>query len=206
VYVEVKFYELALGIIRSVKTLKDTELNLIAELMRNSRRSDRDLAKAIGVSQPTVSRMIKKLEKEGVIREYTMIPDFRKLGFELMSLVTTKENELLREDETVEAWKKARELAKKAPQPFLFVLSTKPSDADTTALALHKNYSEYVTYLKGIKENPLVSINSVEGFIAKTNLNDHFIPLTLSEVADFLEKRANEQNQDPPCNQGRQKG
>jgi DNA-binding Lrp family transcriptional regulator len=172
-----------------VKTVKDIELSLITELMRNSRRSDRDLAKAIGVSQPTVSRMIKKLEKEGVIREYTMIPDFSKLGFELMSIVTTKENELLREDETVEAWKKAHEFAKKAPQPFLFVLSTKPSGADTTVFALHENYSEYATYLKGIKENPLVSIDSVKGFIAKTNLKDHFIPLTLSEVADFMKRR-----------------
>ena len=172
-----------------MKTVKDTELNLIAELMRNSRRSDRDLAKAIGVSQPTVSRMIKKLEKEGVIREYTMIPDFSKIGFELMSIVSTKENELLSEDETVEAWKKARELAKKAPQPFLFVLSTKPSGADTTAFALHESYSEYLTYLKGIKENPMVSVDSVEGFIAMTNLKDHFIPLTLSEVADFIKRR-----------------
>jgi DNA-binding Lrp family transcriptional regulator len=172
-----------------VKTVKDTELNLIAELMRNSRRSDRDLAKAIGVSQPTVSRMIKKLEKEGVIREYTMIPDFSKLGFELMSIVTTKENELPREDETVEAWKKAREIAKNAPQPFLFVLSTKASGADTTAFALHENYSEYATYLKGFKANPLVSIDSVKGFIAMTNLKDHFVPLTLSEVANFIKRR-----------------
>jgi hypothetical protein len=118
-----------------------------------------------------------------------MIPDFSKLGFELMSIVTTKENELLREDETVEAWKKAREIAKNAPQPFLFVLSTKASGADTTAFALHENYSEYATYLKGFKANPLVSIDSVKGFIAMTNLKDHFVPLTLSEVANFIKRR-----------------
>jgi DNA-binding Lrp family transcriptional regulator len=54
--------------------------------MKNSRRSDRELAKAVGVSQPTVSRMIKKLESEGVIKEYPLIPDFRKLGFEILAL------------------------------------------------------------------------------------------------------------------------
>jgi DNA-binding Lrp family transcriptional regulator len=174
--------------VRSVKTVKDVEVKLVAELMKNSRRSDRELAKATGVSQPTVSRIIKKLEKEGVIREYTMIPDFSKLGFELMSLVTIKEREIIKENETQEAWKKAREAAKKTPTPFLFVLSTKPSDADTTTLALHENYSEYATYIKGIKENPLVGIDGVKGFIAKTNLKDHFIPLTLSEVADYIKR------------------
>jgi hypothetical protein len=37
--------------------LKDTELRLISELLKNSRRSDRELSRALGISQPTVSRM-----------------------------------------------------------------------------------------------------------------------------------------------------
>ena len=56
--------------------MKEVELKLISELMKNSRRSDREVAKAIGISQPTVSRTISRLEKEGVIKEYTIIPDF----------------------------------------------------------------------------------------------------------------------------------
>lgn len=78
--------------------LKDIELKLISELMKNSRRSDRELAKAIGTSQPTVSRMIKKLEKEGIIKEYTMIPDFSKLGYQLMNFLFVKVNRAKPED------------------------------------------------------------------------------------------------------------
>ena len=173
--------------------MKDIELKLIAELMKNSRRSDRNLAKAIGVSQPTVSRMVKKLEKEGVIREYTMIPDFSKLGFELMSVVVTREREIVKEGEIEEAWKKAREASKKTPQPFLFVLSTKPSGADTTIFALHENYSDYTAYLRGIEANPLVNMESIKSFIAQTKLKDHFIPLTMSVVAEYIEKRTHAQ-------------
>ena len=66
--------------------MKDTELKLVSELMKNSRRSDRELARLIGVSQPTVSRMIKNLEKEGIIQEYTMIPDMIKLGIEIVAI------------------------------------------------------------------------------------------------------------------------
>ena len=64
--------------------LSDVEVGVVAELMRNSRRSDREIAKAVGVSQPTVSRTIAKLEKKGVIKEYTMIPDFTKLGYNIL--------------------------------------------------------------------------------------------------------------------------
>jgi DNA-binding Lrp family transcriptional regulator len=68
--------------------MKNIELRLISELMKNSRRSDRELAKALGVSQPTVSRTIKRLEEEGYIKEYTMIPDFSKLGYEIMGITS----------------------------------------------------------------------------------------------------------------------
>ncbi|MGA2309647.1 MAG: winged helix-turn-helix transcriptional regulator [Candidatus Bathyarchaeia archaeon] len=74
--------------------LKDTEAALISELISNSRRSDRELARAIGVSQPTVSRIIKRLEREGVVNEYTMIPDFRKLGYNLCAFIFLKLKDL----------------------------------------------------------------------------------------------------------------
>lgn len=59
--------------------MKNVELKLIPEFMKNSRRSDRELARAIGVSQPTVSRFVDKLEKSGVIRVHC-VPDFNKRG------------------------------------------------------------------------------------------------------------------------------
>jgi DNA-binding Lrp family transcriptional regulator len=46
------------------KPLKAVELRLISELMKNSQRSDRELAKAIGVSQPTISRVKKSWKKK----------------------------------------------------------------------------------------------------------------------------------------------
>jgi DNA-binding Lrp family transcriptional regulator len=97
--------------------MKDTELKLLCELMKNSRRSDRQLAKTTGLSQPTVSRAIKKLEEKGFIKEYAMIPDFSKLGFRVMAIIFTKLNKQISPDALEEIRKKNRRRRKE--QPFL---------------------------------------------------------------------------------------
>jgi len=63
----------------------DRMIQLLNELVRNSKRSDRDLAKILSVSQPTVTRMRKKLEKAGYIMDYTVVPNMTKLGFEIVA-------------------------------------------------------------------------------------------------------------------------
>ena len=66
--------------------MRNVELKLISELMKNSQRSDREIAKAIGVSQPTVTGTKAKLKREGCLLEYTLIPNFEKLGYEIFDL------------------------------------------------------------------------------------------------------------------------
>lgn len=51
--------------------------------MKNCDRSDRELANALRVSQPMITRTKKKLVDEGIIREYTIVPDFSRLGHQL---------------------------------------------------------------------------------------------------------------------------
>jgi DNA-binding Lrp family transcriptional regulator len=97
---------------------KETELKPIAELMKNSRRSDRKLARVLGISQPTVGRTIKKLEKHGLVRGYTMIPDFTMLGYELMALTFISINPTLDPTETEEARRTAQEKTKDAPWKY----------------------------------------------------------------------------------------
>ena len=63
---------------------KELPQKLLRELLKNSKRSDRDLAKILKVSQPTITRTRHKLEKSGMIQDYTIIPDFEKMGFEIL--------------------------------------------------------------------------------------------------------------------------
>lgn len=69
---------------------KDLPHKLSRELIRNSKQSDRDLAKILNVSQPTITRTRHKLEENKMIQDYTIIPDFRKMGFEILALTFVK--------------------------------------------------------------------------------------------------------------------
>jgi DNA-binding Lrp family transcriptional regulator len=62
---------------------QDKTLQLLQELVKNSKRSDRDLAKLLDVSQPTLTRMRRRLENDNYILDYTAIPNLTKLGYEI---------------------------------------------------------------------------------------------------------------------------
>ena len=65
-------------------------MKLLMELLKDSKRSDREIAKIMGVSQPTISRMRQRLTEEGIIQEFTVIPDFTKMGFQIMAISSFK--------------------------------------------------------------------------------------------------------------------
>lgn len=52
--------------LRRMNDMKNTELKLISEVMKNCRRSDRELAKSLGISQPKVDYGLAALFKESV--------------------------------------------------------------------------------------------------------------------------------------------
>lgn len=172
--------------------MKEIEFKLISELMKNSRRSDRDLAKAIGTSQPTVSRMISKLEKEGIIKEYTMIPNFRKLGFEIMAVIFMKLNHELTAEEREEMYTAAREMEKRTHTAFFLVMDGIGISQDVIAVSFHKSYSDYAGYIQRAREQAAsgmkayMNVDSIAGFLVDLNNDAHYQSMTLSKIAAHL--------------------
>jgi len=60
---------------------------ILRELAHNSRQSLRKIARKLGVSVNTVSSRIKELEKKGIIKKYTIVIDYEKLGFDLTAII-----------------------------------------------------------------------------------------------------------------------
>lgn len=65
--------------------MNSIEVRVFCELLRDSGRSDREIARLLGVSQPTVTRLRHKMVREGWVRQFTVVPDFGKLGFQILA-------------------------------------------------------------------------------------------------------------------------
>ncbi len=63
--------------------LDEKDRNILKELLLNSNRSYRELARAIGVSTATVINHVQRLESAGVITDYSIRLDHERLGYEL---------------------------------------------------------------------------------------------------------------------------
>ncbi|MGD2200258.1 MAG: Lrp/AsnC family transcriptional regulator [Candidatus Bathyarchaeota archaeon] len=63
--------------------LDDIDRRLLGELLLDSKRSYRELARAIGVSAATVINHVQRLESAGVIKDYSVRVDHERLGYEL---------------------------------------------------------------------------------------------------------------------------
>jgi DNA-binding Lrp family transcriptional regulator len=173
--------------------MKDIELRLISELMKNGRKSDRELAKAIGASQPTVSRVRTRLEKEGIIKEYTMIPDFRKLGFEIAAITFVRFVKELSSEESNELRRYSREIGKKNPEAILMAVNGMGLGFDRVFISFHRNYSSYMKVISLAKTHAHhIDPSHIESFIISLTDELHYQPLTLSVIANYLLKTKEE--------------
>jgi DNA-binding Lrp family transcriptional regulator len=64
----------------------DTSRKVLEEYLKDSRQSFREIARNIGVSSGTVASRVKDLEEKGIIRKYTTLLDYEKLGYELTAV------------------------------------------------------------------------------------------------------------------------
>lgn len=176
--------------------MKPLEQKLIAELMKNSRTSDRDLAKTLGVSQPTITRTRNKLEKEGIIKEYTLVPDFSKLGFQILSIIFAK----LKPDSSTENLETIRnriiELDKQNPIPSIMGMSGMGLDSDRAIIILHQSFTDYIKFIESLRKHPLIDVVRIKSFTI--DLTDtHLQPLSFSNIARYLLKEAEKREQNP---------
>ena len=159
---------------------------MLSELLKNSRRSDRELAKAIGVSQPTTTRLRSKLEKEGYIKEYTVIPRFSKIGYHIMAFSFLKIESPVSE-KTLERFKKALpERLAETPCGIIMAKSCMGGPYDAVIASFHPNYASFDYFRLALKHKSLLNVIDFIAFLVNLDEDNVFLPLTFSLLANEL--------------------
>ena len=161
--------------------MKEEKLvKLLKELIRNSRRSDRELAKTLKVSQPTVTRNRKLAES--YVRSYTVVPEFQKIGYEIFAITFAKaktydKKEIETKLEVQKKW------VMQHPNVF-FASDGEGLGKDAVILSLHKNYSKYADFMREFTINFAEFISDVQSFIVSLKTGMIIKPFDLKYLAE----------------------
>ncbi|MCW8802285.1 MAG: Lrp/AsnC family transcriptional regulator [Candidatus Bathyarchaeota archaeon] len=158
---------------------------MVKELLRDSSRSDRELAKIIGVSQPTVSRTKKLLREEEIIHALVAFPDLYKIGFELMAITFVKIKAVLASREVrernfakVKAWMDSE-------KKVIFCGPCNGFGAHSFFISVHKNYADFDTFItKHNKELGYELLLDLESVLINLAEDQQIKPFNFKYLAD----------------------
>jgi DNA-binding Lrp family transcriptional regulator len=165
-----------------MENLKPIDYELLWELVRNSRRSDRELAKVLGISQPTVTRRRTVLERE-LIDGYTTTPKWEKLGFEILAMTFVKiRSEIAAKKEYEATRKKGLEWLMKQPKIIMAGACRGPG-VDSFMISMHKSYSDYDDFIRSYRLELGEFANDIQSFLVNLAGTELLKPLSFKYLA-----------------------
>ena len=172
---------------------KDINHEILSKLMKNARISDRQMAREIGVSQPTITRRRAKLEREGILN-YRLIPNFKKLGIEIMAfilLVWKREahDKLLKEEDYNS---RIQGFFSKHPN-IVFASSGQGLGMTRMAITVHKSYSDYVKFMSSIDEQWGKYLARCDSFIVSFTSDKILKQFAFENIIEYLHTENAEQ-------------
>ncbi len=165
-----------------MKELKEIDYKILFELMKNSKTSDRHLAKKIGVSQPTITRRRARLEKE-VIEDYTTIPKWEKLGYQIFALTFVKIKMAIGSEQYYDKIR-ARSLKWLNNQPNIIMSGAcRGIGVDSFMISIHKTYADYDGFLRRHRLEMGDLVEKVKPVIVNIAGNEVLKPLSLKYLS-----------------------
>ncbi len=159
-------------------------LRLVSEMLKNSKKSDRELAGILGVSQPTVSRTRARIEKE-YINTYTIIPDFKKLGYQIMAFTLAKMKSNPENSTLEEVMETSKEWVAKRPN-VIFAADGEGFGKDLILISFHKDYSAYAKFVRSFAMDWGSSLDNFESFLVSIGSGYTLRDFDLKYLADDI--------------------
>jgi DNA-binding Lrp family transcriptional regulator len=137
-------------------SIDKVDREILRNLFANSRLSFRQLADRTGVAPTTVIKRVKRMERSGVIRGYTLDVDAEKLGFPLTVLVELK----LDKKKLLEAERRI------GRSPSIFSVYDITGESDSVVMARFRDRASLDEFVKS-----LLAMDFVEGTNTRLVLN-----------------------------------
>ncbi len=166
-----------------MRKLKPLDYKILFELMKNAKRSDRQLAKIMGVSQPTVSRRRAFVEKE-LIDGYTAVPKWEKLGYEILAITLIKtKSSLASQEKYVNVRKRGLEWLMKQPN-IIMSGGCRGMGVSAFMISVHKNYSDYDEFMYKYRLELADTVDNLQTVIVNLAGREILKPLNLKYLAE----------------------
>jgi DNA-binding Lrp family transcriptional regulator len=162
--------------------LKPVDWGILSELVKNSRLSDRQLARLVGVSQPTATRRRGELERERML-DYTAVPDLKRIGFEILAIILAKWKRGQYPDTNVQA---AKNFIDRHPN-IIFVSTGLSSHADRIAISVHRDYQDYAKFMQEVKTE-WGEFMTTDTFLVSLSNDNILRHLSFKYLTDYLKK------------------
>jgi DNA-binding Lrp family transcriptional regulator len=148
---------------------RKSDLRLLFALIKGANRSDREIARVLKTSQPTVSRSRRNLEKQGYIGEYTIIPDLSKMGYDFIAVTLISFAE-----DSPELFGKAREWASRRSS-VIYATNGEGFGMNSIMVSVHPNYASYSKLITELRRDWQPNLKNTETFIVSLARPDTLI-------------------------------
>jgi DNA-binding Lrp family transcriptional regulator len=166
-----------------MEKIKDIDYKLLYELMKDSRRSDRQIAKVLKSSQPTITRRRAMLEKE-LIDGYTAIPRWEKLGYEIFAITLVKAKSTLGSREKFEsARKKGIEWLMDQPN-IIMGGGCRGSGINSFMISIHRSYHDYDVFMNNYRLELGDTIDDVQTILVNLRGKELLKPLQFKYLTE----------------------
>ena len=120
--------------------IDETSKKVLAEYLKDSRQSFREVARKIGISSGTVASRIKEMEENGIINKYSTMLNYEKLGYELTAVteVTVSEGMMI---------EVGNEIAK---IPYTISVYNVTGDSDLLIIAKFRSRADLSNFTKSV--------------------------------------------------------
>jgi DNA-binding Lrp family transcriptional regulator len=135
------------------------DLELLFALIKGARRSDRELARVLNTSQPTVTRKRTKLEKEGYVKEYTVIPNLAKMQYDFVAVTF-----LSFAEDRPDLFDKARKWTRDR-SCIIYGTNGEGMGMNSIMISVHMNYASYSKLITELRRDWQPNLKDIQTFM-----------------------------------------